>query len=446
MNNRKLKILIITHYFPPLNGIPSWRPYSWAKYWSKWGHDICVLTTKKESFDGLLSEISSLKNISFNLEEVPYWPFKNSPINKVLKELDNTTLSYPILNLARIIRIFKDNPGGSFPNRHDLWIIPAILRALNIYKKWPFELMVSTYGPPASHIIGGMLKNILKKVFWVADYRDLWSNNYLYNNVKLPFSLIDKWIENFFVKNANLITTVSKPLLEKLSLRFRKSKFLTIENGFDLDDLEELDEKNIFPLDGKIRFVYTGTIYAGKRDPSPLFQALNILKLQGFDIEKKIEILFYGFNLGNLYKLIQRYNLTSIVKTHTFVDRRTCLQIQRAADALIFLEWADQSESGILTGKIFEYMWSKRPILGIGGGSNTIVGNLIESAGVGFACGKSVDKIVSILKFFLNGEKIPYSPAKEILCQYTRETLAQKLLKKMIAYYEIWKDEFGIVT
>lgn len=46
--DKKYKILIITHYFPPINAIASHRPYSWAKYWSRMGNDITVLTTKKE--------------------------------------------------------------------------------------------------------------------------------------------------------------------------------------------------------------------------------------------------------------------------------------------------------------------------------------------------------------------------------------------------------------
>ena len=46
--DKKYKILIITHYFPPINAIASHRPYSWAKYWSRMGHNITVLTTKKE--------------------------------------------------------------------------------------------------------------------------------------------------------------------------------------------------------------------------------------------------------------------------------------------------------------------------------------------------------------------------------------------------------------
>ena len=47
MKNQKPKILIISYCFPPLNVIASLRVYSWAKYWSRMGYEVCVLTAKK---------------------------------------------------------------------------------------------------------------------------------------------------------------------------------------------------------------------------------------------------------------------------------------------------------------------------------------------------------------------------------------------------------------
>ncbi|MFM8917928.1 MAG: hypothetical protein ACKOGP_09325, partial [Bacteroidota bacterium] len=43
-----MRILIISTFFPPQNSIASHRPYSWAKYWSKAGHEVVVLTTPKK--------------------------------------------------------------------------------------------------------------------------------------------------------------------------------------------------------------------------------------------------------------------------------------------------------------------------------------------------------------------------------------------------------------
>jgi hypothetical protein len=44
----KMRILIVSTFFPPLNSIASHRPYSWARYWTLAGHDVTVLTTEKQ--------------------------------------------------------------------------------------------------------------------------------------------------------------------------------------------------------------------------------------------------------------------------------------------------------------------------------------------------------------------------------------------------------------
>ena len=46
------RILIVSHFFPPLNSIASQRPYSWARTWTDMGHSVSVLTTAKMPFDG----------------------------------------------------------------------------------------------------------------------------------------------------------------------------------------------------------------------------------------------------------------------------------------------------------------------------------------------------------------------------------------------------------
>lgn len=43
----KLNVVIVTYSWPPRNSISTHRPYSWAKYWSKIGAKVTVLTAKK---------------------------------------------------------------------------------------------------------------------------------------------------------------------------------------------------------------------------------------------------------------------------------------------------------------------------------------------------------------------------------------------------------------
>jgi hypothetical protein len=47
-------ILLVTRSFPPLNAVSSLRMYQWAKYWSRGGVRVTVLTTTKHWFSGPL--------------------------------------------------------------------------------------------------------------------------------------------------------------------------------------------------------------------------------------------------------------------------------------------------------------------------------------------------------------------------------------------------------
>ncbi len=65
-----MKILIVSFFFPPQNAIGGQRPYSWAKYWSRKGHEVHVLTPIKEA--GLCT------NSAFVVHEVPMSNMYNS--------------------------------------------------------------------------------------------------------------------------------------------------------------------------------------------------------------------------------------------------------------------------------------------------------------------------------------------------------------------------------
>ena len=239
---------------------------------------------------------------------------------------------------------------------------------------------------------------------------------------------------NDIFNRADMLMTVSDPLNSYIKKRYPNKEVYTCENGFDLEDQIDIPDTNYFPDDGKIRLIYTGTIYAGKQDPSPLFAAIKELKKQGMHISEKLEVLFYGSSLGNLSELVQKYDLHDVVKRPGFVDRTTILHIQKSADALIFLEWEDPTVDGILTGKLFEYFYSGTPILGIGVTTNTLPGRLIEESGTGVALGRDVNSIYSILLNLINQKGIYYNPDVNLLRNYTREEQARRLLDKVFEY------------
>ena len=435
-----MKILIIAHDFPPINRVAALRPYSWAKYWSLMGHDITVITSDGKQVNAPLDlKNHYLENIQerVNIKAIKYLPIKASNDNST--NTTSQTQSY-VSNWYQLakngVRRFSNWIGsGSLLAVSLFWILPAYKTALKIYKQWQFDIIVSTYPPPAAHLIASLLKTKLD-IFWVADYRDLWHGVHS-RTEKALFSYIQKQLENNTVSKADLITTVSYPLSHQLTNRFG-NKTIVIENGFDLDDLFLIQKSDsYFPEDGKVRLGYTGKIHSVKQDPSPLFEAINYLEKHHQSIKPHLELIFYSLDHSEIRKIAQKYNLQDILNCQPYVERDKILKIQSSLDALIFLDWNDPNVEGIFTGKLFEYLYSGTPILGISATPNTVAGKLIKDAGVGVCLGNSVEQIAQTLLDLVYHQGIEYSPSQDVLQRYSREHLAKKILNEIINQHHL---------
>jgi hypothetical protein len=93
---------------------------------------------------------------------------------------------------------------------------------------------------------------------------------------------------------------------------------------------------------------------------------------------------FYGTDFAVLRQLIEKYQIDDCVQTHSAVSHKESLEIQQTADVLLLLLYNHPLEKGVLTGKLFEYIGSGRPILCIGG-ANSEAAKLIKERGLGVA-------------------------------------------------------------
>jgi hypothetical protein len=415
-----MRILIIAFYYPPEESwakVASLRPASWENHWSKMGHQVYTLSDFKDhdKFD------------SHNTLRVKYWPGR--PKHNLYSY---NTLKSGKLDLTKTLRSFFRGTQnllnfGSLFQSSIFWIYPAFKQALLLSKNIEFDVIISTHGPPANHIVASLLSR-KAKTFWVADYRDLWSGNYFVAS-KGIFAFVEDIVEKLCVSQASLITTVSQELAISLTKRL-KAKVVTVENGFELDDLEVV--QNISWPDDKIRFLYTGSLYEGKQDPSPLFQALIKLKKSRSDLAQKVEVLFYGWNLDKIKEIADVYGLSDIVFIFDAIDRNEILSLQRSVDVLIFLDWNDPEAKGVLTGKLFEYVFSGTPILGIGGTVKSVAGQLMTDLGVGSPMGNSSEKIQFFIESVLNKKPINYQPQHKDIQNFTRQNLANKMLDAIV--------------
>lgn len=415
-----MKILIISSFFPPLNSIASLRPYSWAKYWTKEGHDVSVLTTQKYQDPKVMLQ---LPNTGFKLIEVPVPGIAQKMKSRQQNLKPSSLISKTLSKLRENKGIFSS---CRMPDLTDFWTRPAFAAAKS---EGPWDIVVSTAGPYTTHLIAHRLKKKKQSKRWVADYRDAWSNNHIYPGL-FPFNLLEKKIENRILKNADIVTTISEPFAKDLKGLFKLNKVEVVANGLDVEDLEHIPKDPIFIDDGKFRIAYTGSIYKGKQDPMPLFQSIKALaeNLKTKQLLDKLEVIFAGPNQESLQCLVHEMEISRWVKCIGFVNREDSLRMQRDAHALLFLPWNDEKKDRILTGKIFEYLFSGTSIICIGKKRLEASQLLVLEAKAG-QCLYDIDEISTYLYEQLKEvKKISPSTNYAFLEQYTRKTLARHLL------------------
>jgi glycosyltransferase involved in cell wall biosynthesis len=404
------------------------------------GHEVCVVTTPKTRNT---SQAMHMSTQGFEVVELGYgkvldklvksykgkqsdiaqsMPQKKGALKKMVgwlfKQLDQYRISKGIFHFRR------------FPDFSSYWSKQVVRFAMS-RQKW--DLVVSTYGPYTTHAAAYQLIKNGTAGFWVADFRDLWTDDHIFKGLA-----VTRWYEHIlerrYLATADLVVTVSDPLAAVLSKK-SCNEVLTIENGYDPSDLQSLPAANIFAgRPNKVRIVYTGSLYPGKY-PDLLFQAISNLAADGqaADCLDRLEVVFVGGNIHVMEPLVEKYGVSRWVLSEGFVSREDSLRMQRDAHVLLFLENNDGGVEGILTGKLFEYLSSGTSIWAVGVDEKSSPGQVIMEAQAGMCFGKDVMALqIQLLQLLQNQVKPSISVPRELLYRFQRQTLANKLMDRIV--------------
>ncbi len=423
------KVLIIGFRFPPTNSIGAVRVGKLAKYLPEFGWEPMVLTAEvgagvPQTLPVEIDESRIVRTPSFSLQTpitkglhtfkigsagmVPEAPFWSRAAYKIIRPL-GAVFELPIIGTL------LSEPIG--------WYFHAVKEGLKILDKENIDVLFSSSLPKTSHLIAAQLHQ-KTKIPWVAEYRDLWVNPY--NNRSRGYDFFDRKLEKTLMQGCGLLITVSESTVEELKLVHSK-RVETIHNGFDEEDYSES-----VPLTSKFTLTYTGGIYAGKRDPTPLFQALTELQQESRLSPGDFEVRFYGgSSLQSLLPIIKDYHLKELVKIYGLVPFRESISRQKESTALLLLEWNNPQASHNYSGKIFEYLGAHRPVLAIAYKTGAI-DRLLRDTGAGVLANE-VKAIKGVLSRWLEewhkSGKITagWNPDLEAINSYTRKKQAGKL-------------------
>jgi glycosyltransferase involved in cell wall biosynthesis len=442
MNESKKRILLISCFYYPQNRIPVLRIGQWAKYWSSQGHSVTVLTTRKYDFMGPFGLESAVPH-DVEVIEVPFLPYMlehylSKPQSPKCGGVQGDGAELPprlklafLKNRVRRLRAHI----GSMLDIHDLWVGPAIKAGQRLIAENGYDAVVSSYSPPAVHVVASRLKRQHPDLLWFADFRDLWVNNHITAARGLFKRMEIAKERRTLTGTADGLVTVSTPHAQDLKARYPALPVWVVENGFDPDEFPEwISCVTAGPeLTGGITICYAGTIYRKRRDPTPLFNALNELIDNGLISASQISIEFYGENQRELKEIIHRTNSNrhNIIKLMGFVSRHESLAAQKRSNLLLFLESGAGDARGMLTGKVFEYLVSGIPVLALGVDNSSSAGELLERTGTG-VCASTTEELKSIfLAAFEFGRFSFYRPDIGQISSYSRDKQAKFIIDRL---------------
>lgn len=426
-----MKILFVTRWFAPRNIIGAVRPTQLCKYFAENGNTVvCVSETHaaQKTFDETLHPI---KVVRVNTGRIGTYRSSRSKqitetrnpqsVNNATKRSSKKRMKAIRKHISSLINVLDEIEWSKNAFK-------MIKRLLSDYRP---DVIVTSYGPESSVLIGRRIKKKYRSIVWVSDMRDPMTHSQQLSWRKL---LNGHW-EKKMVKSADAITTISDALGDKYRRMDVKGRVGVFVNGFDpKDSCEDLSKK-----DGVLRIGYTGALYAGRRRMDGLFKAIeSIEKSHGKQLP--LEIHYAGNEATELFCQAKQYNVEKHIINHGILTRNDAQKLQEECDILCVLSWNTHEEKGVLTGKFPEYLRLRKTILALISGEvpNAELTNRINSLQCGFSyeyCGgdKSLTSLVEWLKEMLNrkaaGEDLVDMNSTMLIDEYNYKHISEKYEK-----------------
>jgi len=418
-----MKVLIITYYWPPAGGSGVQRWLKFVKYLQDFDIEPVVYTVYNPEYALIDNTLENEVPKNIEILKQPIWE-PNNLLSKFKSKQKQTSAGFLNPNPSFFEKKLQYIRANYFiPDARKFWIKPSV-KYLSAYLKNNKMDVVITTGPPHSmHLIGLELQNKFP-VKWIADFRDPWTDIDYFHQLPLTKKSKQKHIalEQSVLQNADGVLVVGKTMKENYK-KFNKNLHV-ITNGFDG---KLSDHKN--ELDTKFTLTHVGMMNAD-RNPKNLWIALAELTKENLEFAKVLQIKLIGKVDDAVIKSIHASKLEDKAQFINYIPHHEVMDYQRSAQVLLLSVNNVPAAKGIITGKIFEYLQAKRPILALApkdGDLAEIINKTNSGVVVGFEDKEKIkDAVLDYYKKYKNSNLNVESNNIE---QYHRKNLTKQLVE-----------------
>lgn len=425
MNNKK--ILIISYYWPPAGGPGVQRWLKFAKYLPDFGWKPTVFIPENPSYPILDDTLE--KDVAENLEiiKTKIWePYQIAEFfgkdNKKFKagQFDVSENQSLKSRLSIWVR-------GNFfiPDARVFWVNPSVNYLKKYLKENHFDALVTTGPPHSVHLIGLNLKKEFPNLKWIADFRDPWTEISYYQHLKLTKFADQKHrnLEQKVFENADI--TLATSYADAENFKKKGANAVCITNGFDVENQEPRTENR--EPSTQFTLSYIGVLEQ-LRNPEVLWKVLNDLMKENEDFNKNFQLKFVGRIDDRILDEITNSELNDSVKNLGYLSHSEANLEMQNSDLLLITNFPEDKSKGIIPGKIFEYLATKKQIISFGPKESDVKRILEEThAGKHFSYDDSESLKAFILEKFNDWKSGNLSSNTENIEQFSRRNLTKKL-------------------
>lgn len=383
---RRGRLLLLSYYWPPSAGVGVQRWLKLTKYLVELGWEIVVYTPSNPDVPvqdaSLYDEVPAGVRVVQRRIFEPYAFFTALFSRK--KKIQSGMLSSSKKGslLQRFLLWVRANI--FIPDARFLWIEPSARFLHRFLRREKVDAIISTGPPHSLHLIALRLHRSTG-VPWLADFRDPWVNiDYMQH---LPLTRRARCrherLERRVLEQASAVTVVSGGMHEEFA-PLCQDKVHIVPNGYDPADFPS--EAPPHPK-GAFEILHLGSMNAD-RNPELLWRVLASLSAEGLVEPEEFRVKLVGLVDSSVRQSVMNYGLEGFVSFEPYVDHSEVPARLRAATALLLCVNATPNRRGILTGKLFEYLASRRPIILIGP-TDGDAAHLLRETGAGDVFGYS---------------------------------------------------------
>ena len=449
-----MNVLLVSYHFPPMGGAGVQRALKFSKYLGDFGVQCTVLAAHDP---GYLQDETLLADIPAGVRvlRVPHRP----ALQRLLAWRARTVgaaarpaaaaahggVAAPTAGPAR--HRWRDAAlaayaSAHFPDDKAGWARRAQAPARTLLRGQHFDLVFSTAPPMSTHALASRLAR-QAGLPWVADYRDLWTENPGYAAPAWR-RLVDRRTEDAWLRQAAGVVTVTPSWQRLLAARLGPGREVAfIPNGYDEADFAAVAAP---PRDdGAFRLVHTGAFY-GPRDPGTLLDALALYLQDPPAGARPLRLRLVGPMGSRFAERLQAFEARhpGVVERRAYVPHHQALAEMLAADALLLVVGAGDGQraratvAGTLPGKIFEYLRAARPLLLLGDEAGDAAA-LLRAHGRGWVADETRPAAIAAALRQMMREPAPSAPPTAAVAGFERRALAGELAQFLRRCREGWR-------